>query len=108
MSNQELLDALSEIEQALELQPPIGAAELPPELRYFRILEFLRERICPAISTIVDFSKKPQGEIVSILIDILISQLSNVPIPVATVAKYIAILGVERFCSNPSNLLKSQ
>lgn len=106
MSSQELLDALAEIEQALELQPPIGAAELPPELRYFRVLAILRDHICPAVSAIVDFSKKSEGEIITILIDVLVTFLSNLPVPVATVSKHIAALGVERFCSDPSNLLK--
>ena len=105
MSNQELIDALTEIEQFLELQPPIGAAELPPEIRYFRVLRIIRDHVCPAVSAIVDFSKKSEGEIVTILVDILITFMSSLPVPVATVSKHIAALGVDRFCSDPSSLL---
>jgi len=105
MPNQDLVEALDEIEQLLHIQPPIGAAELPPGVRYFRVLAALRDRLCPGISTTLEALKTPTGEIATVIADCLLSSMSQLPVPVATVARHVAALGVDKFCSDPSELV---
>jgi hypothetical protein len=106
MLAQDLIDALEQIERELHISPPIGATGIPPEIRYFRVLTRLREMICPKALELVDRSKKSGGEIVSIIIDCLISSLGGVPLPIATLSKHIAAVGLERFCADQNSILK--
>ena len=106
MAEHELLEALVEIEQVLQIQPPIGAAELPPELRFFRVLGFLREQLCPKVETMIGLSNKPEGEIATVIADCLISSFGQIPLPVATVSKHLAKIGVTRFCTDQNTLLE--
>jgi hypothetical protein len=106
MLTPELAEALEQIERELHLHPPIGATEIPPGIRYFRVLTRLREMICPKAREVVELSKKSEGEVVSIIIDCLISSLSHIPLPVATLSKHVAAVGVERFCADQNALLE--
>jgi hypothetical protein len=105
MLKPEVAEALEQIERELQFPPPIGATEIPPGIRYFRVLATLRERICPKAREVADLSKKSEGEVVAILIDCLISSLGGIPLPVATLSKHIAAIGVERFCADPNTIL---
>lgn len=106
MPDSELLTALIEIEQVMQLQPPIGASELPPKLRFFRVLALLQQQICPKASELVDLANKPEGEIVIAIADCLIATLGQIPIPVTTVAKHVAKIGVKKFCKDQTALLE--
>lgn len=105
MLKTEVAEALEQIERELQMHPPIGATDIPPEIRYFRVLTTLREKICPKAREVVDLSKKSEGEITSIIFDCLISSLGGIPLPVATLSKHIAAVGVERFCTDQNALL---
>lgn len=106
MPDSELLMALVEIEQAMQIQPPIGAAELPPKLRFFRVLAFLQQQICPKAEELVDLANKPEGEIVIAITDCLIATLGQIPVPITTVAKHLAKIGVKKFCEDQTALLE--
>ncbi|NET61805.1 MAG: hypothetical protein F6K47_38510 [Symploca sp. SIO2E6] len=106
MPPSELIEALNQLELALGINAPIGATELPPELRYFRVIAEVRKRLCPQLTLITDLSKTSQGEIVTVLTDTLIALIGNFPVPIATLAKHLAAMGIEEFCKDQSKLLK--
>lgn len=101
----DLPSALEALETSVGMKAPFGADRLPPESRYSQIILFLRDIICPKATEILARLKKEGTTLVTIISDILLATFSGTPIPVTTVAKSIAIVGVERFCTDPTAIL---
>lgn len=106
MAERETLDALVEFERVLQIQPPIGAAELPPELRFFRVLGILREHLCPKTETIINLASTSEGEVATVIADCLISSFGQIPLPVATISKHLAKIGIKKFCTDQNTLVE--
>jgi hypothetical protein len=102
----ELNEALLQIESALNIAPPLGATELPRHARFRAVLLELKSRICPKRAEIKARMESDGGELAVIIVDTLITALSQIPLPVATVAKRISTIGLDRFCDQPSQLLE--
>lgn len=104
----DIRDALRQIEKALEIAPPIGAAELPDEVRFFRVLSSLRDALCPQMGYLVESAESRAGELATLISDCIVSMIGHFPIPAFTIAKQIAGMGFERFCEKPVELLKEK
>jgi hypothetical protein len=102
-----LTDALVEIERALNISPPIGAQELPPATRFRAVLIELRSRICPKQEAIAARIESDGVSVAVVIADTLITTLSQIPLPVATVAKHISKIGLAQFCKQPSSVFHS-
>lgn len=107
MTAADLREALIDIEEALDIGRPVGAAELPDEVRFFRVLISLRNILCPRLTRIVQVADSESGDLAAVVADCIVSAVGNVPVPAATVAKHLLLIGFERFCSNPTELLSS-
>ena len=99
-------EALTAIESELGISPPIGSSELPPPSRFRSVLIELKSRICPKADSIRGRLKTDEADLASIVADTIISGLTQIPLPVATVSKKIAAIGLERFCSEPASILE--
>ena len=102
----ELDEALLQIENALNIAPPLGATELPRTARFRVVLLELKSRICPKRVEIKARLQSDGGELTAIIVDTLITALSQIPLPLATVAKRIGTIGLDRFCEQPAKLLE--
>lgn len=87
---------------------PIGAAQLPAGVRFFRVLTSLRNILCPQVGRIVEAADTKVGDLVAILADTIVTSVGNVPLPAATVARYIVGIGFERFCASPAVLVEDE
>jgi hypothetical protein len=101
----DLRDALIQLETAMGIGRPIGAAELPDEIRFFRVLTALRDILCPRVSQLVLAADTTTGDLATIVADVIVMAVGRVPVPATTIAKHIAEIGVERFCKTPAALL---
>lgn len=104
----ELHDALIAVERALGLTPPIGLDRLPPSGRFRAVLVELRSRICSRREEIRARLASDGGELAAVVADVLISSLTQLALPVATVSRRIASMGLDRFCEQPAALLDEQ
>ncbi|MBI0398015.1 hypothetical protein [Cyclobacterium marinum] len=103
----ELIKALLNIEKELKIVPPMGAADLPKELRFRRVILELQKRICPQIDRILKRMKSEEVSLTTLIIDVLTASLSNIPIPIATIAKHVAAIGIVKFCKNPEEIIST-
>ncbi len=103
----EVREALVRIERALHIRHPIGVANLPDEIRFFRVLTWLRDVLCPQAGNIMRASESRTGELVVLTTDCIVSAIGNIPLPAATIAKHIVGIGFEHFCENPTAVLDS-
>lgn len=100
-----MLEALSLLEEAREISPPIGAGRLPPRARFRQILDFLRGTICPKADEIIKKSESKGGDLAAVVFDVLVSVFTGIPAPCATISKKIAEIGLEKFCINPTKIV---
>ena len=98
----DIREALAAVEDAMGIGRPIGAAELPDQIRFFRVLTSLRDLLCPRVGQLVKASDTKTGDLVAIVTDCIISAVGNIPIPAATVAKHVVAIGFDRFCADPA------
>jgi hypothetical protein len=101
----DLRDALVQLENAMGIGQPIGAAELPDAIRFLRVLNALRDILCPRVSQLVRAADTTEGDLVTILADVIVVAVGRVPVPATTIAKHVAGIGVERFCKTPAALV---
>lgn len=102
----ELLDALLELEKEWGISPPLGANELPPAARFREILMELKARVCPNREAIKKQMNSDAADLGSIVADVIISGLTQVPLPLTKVARRIAAITLDRFCKDPATLLQ--
>jgi hypothetical protein len=98
--------ALIQLEEALDIGQPIGASELPDEIRFFRVLSSLRDILCPRLGLFVKAADTDAGDLAAIIADTIVSAVGKFPIPAATISKRIAAMGFDRFCEDPNELLQ--
>jgi hypothetical protein len=108
VATDDLRDALSQIEEAAGLGRPIGAAQLPDAIRFFRVLTFLRDTLCPRLDHLVKAADSKAGDLTVVLADIIVATVGHVPVPAATVARAIAGIGADRFCASPAALVEAE
>jgi hypothetical protein len=106
MATEDLRDALIQLEEAMGIGEPIGAAQLPDGVRFFRVLTSLRDILCPQVGRFAGAADTKVGDLVAILADTIVTTVGKVPLPAATVAKYIVAIGFERFCVSPTALVE--
>jgi hypothetical protein len=98
--------ALIQLEEALDIGQPVGASELPDEIRFFRVLSFLRDILCPRLGAFVKAADTDAGDLAAIITDTIVSAVGKFPIPAATISTRIAAIGFDRFCDDPNELLQ--
>lgn len=98
-------EALASLEEELNITLPIGATNLPPAIRFRSVLMYLKERLCPHKVQIRAHVDSDGSELATVIADTLLSALASIPLPVATVAKRLAMIGLDRFCDEPESLL---
>lgn len=101
----EIDEALVQIEREVGIRPPIGASELPLAARFRAVLLDLKSRLCSRRDAIRERMDSDGSELATVIADTLLSSLSQVPLPVATVSKRIAAIGLDRFCRQPTSLV---
>jgi hypothetical protein len=106
MAADDLHHALSQIEEAIGIGRPIGGAKLPDAIRFFRVLTFLRDSLCPRLNDLARAADGKSGDLVVVLTDLIVATVGRVPIPAATVARAIVGIGADRFCANPAALVE--
>ncbi|MCP2341520.1 hypothetical protein [Actinomadura rupiterrae] len=106
MATDELRDALIELEDAMGIHRPIGAAQLPDAIRFLRVLTSLRDLLCPRLDELVKAADSDAGDLAAVLTDTIITAVGKVPVPAATVARAVVSIGVGRFCANPAVLVE--
>lgn len=97
--------ALQELEQAADIAPPLGAADLPPPLRYRQILIVIKSKICPVAETIIEKSRGDVADITVTITDLLLAVFGGIHAPVTTVSRQIARIGIKHFCDEPAAIL---
>lgn len=95
-----------QLEEALDIGQPVGASELPDEIRFFRVLSFLRDILCPRLGAFVKAADTDAGDLAAIITDTIVSAVGKFPIPAATISTRIAAIGFDRFCDDPNELLQ--
>ncbi|MFD1547086.1 hypothetical protein [Nonomuraea guangzhouensis] len=108
MATDDLRDALSQIEEAMGIGRPIGGAKLPDAIRFFRVLTFLRDTLCPRLNNLAKAADGKSGDLVVVLADLIVAAVGKVPVPAATVARAIVGIGADRFCANPTALVEAE
>ena len=101
-----IYEALTVIESELGISPPIGSTELPPPSRFRSVLIELKSRVCPKVDSIRSRLEADEADLASIVADTIITGLTQIPLPVTTVSKKIAAIGLERFCTEPASILE--
>lgn len=105
-STAEVFEALVQIESELKISPPIGASEFPLSARFRAVLLVLKASVCPHREVIRARLESEGVELATVIADTLISSLSAIPLPVATVSKRVAVIGLDKFCEQPASLLE--
>jgi hypothetical protein len=98
-------DALSALERELHINAPFGLDQLPPETRYQQVLYQLQQTICPHREAILTRLRSEGLSLTTCVFDSLLSTFAGIPTPVSTIAKGIAVVGLEKFCTNPASIL---
>lgn len=96
-----LIEAITEIEKELGIEPPQGAFKLPPKLRYHEVLSELRKTICPHAEKLREPIRSDKAQLVGFVIDAIVIGLVNLPVAAATIARVITNIGIEEFCKVP-------
>ncbi|HEX8664789.1 MAG TPA: hypothetical protein VF744_12235 [Beijerinckiaceae bacterium] len=99
-----LFFALEALEREYGIPVPKGALQLPPFLRYSAILVALRARICPHAKTVQSALNDRATEASAIIADAIGSFVTSTPFIIATLARCLLSIGIERFCENPNTL----
>ncbi|MEV7012003.1 MULTISPECIES: hypothetical protein [Streptosporangium] len=107
VSDDDLRDALVQIEEATGIGRPIGGAKLPDAIRFFRVLTLLRDAVCPRLTDLAAAADGRSGDLVVVLADLIVATVGKVPVPAATVARAIVGIGADRFCANPAALVET-
>lgn len=100
-----LENALTLLEEELSLAAPLGASKNNPRLRYLFVLEEIRKRICPHAAQILKTADSKEAELATIVTDALLSYVTALPFVATTVAKYLCISGLSKFCEDPGSIL---
>jgi hypothetical protein len=104
----DLREALVQIEEAMGIGRPIGGAKLPDAIRFFRVLTFLRDTLCPRLNDLVKAVDGKGGDLAVALADVIMATVGDVPVPAATVARSIVGIGTDRFCASPTALVEAE
>lgn len=101
----ELIAALEAFESEMRIPQPRGANNLPPRVRYRAILALLRNRLCPHLSKSTDILKLEQATLIAAISDAILLYVATLEVPAISIARSIAIVGIENFCKDPSSIL---
>ncbi len=96
--------------EAVEANLGIGIGELrvagmPPYARFSRVLKAIRECVCPKSEDILAAITSDEVSLSSVICDVLLSSVSGIPAPCATISQHIARIGLKRFCLYPESLI---
>lgn len=97
----ELERALLELEERWGILPPSGSGDMPPSSRFAAVCLELAKRICPHRDSILSVIDHKHAETSSVVVDAFGSWITQTPFVYATITRKFAIVGIEKFCSNP-------
>jgi hypothetical protein len=105
MADSEVREALLELEAGFGFDRPIGAAELPDQVRFFRVLAKLRDTLCPKLQSFARAADTKASDLVSVVSDTILATVGHFPVPAVTIGKHIVNIGIDQFCADPTTLL---
>jgi hypothetical protein len=103
----DLVEALEVLEKRKGIHPPLGVGELPRSVRYNQILLFLRKAVCPHSEEIAKRLRSEESSLGTIIGDLILAHFTGLPVPASTIAKSIAVVGLKRFCKDPTSILSN-
>jgi hypothetical protein len=100
----ELENALEQLETELGIVRPLGGMGLPFGLRYKDVLKHVQGKLCPRANDIRATLQRPGTDIFTIIADFIASEITSTPFVFTTLARYVALYGLERFCADPAGI----
>lgn len=102
----ELEEALIELEGKLGIEAPLGADELPPPRRFAAVVIALRDKVCPAYEKIRAAFKGDEADLLVQLANIIVAAFDVATGAAMTIARTIVLIGMKRFCSTPTAIVR--
>lgn len=104
----ELRIALEQLEQEMEISIPLRMNSNNEKLRYSMIILEIKKRICPKRQQIMQGLKTEGMQLFTVVVDALLSFVTQLPLIAASIAKYICTVGLEKFCQQPMLLIEQK
>lgn len=104
----DIKEALLEVERELGMSAPFGGKDLSPKSRFQHVLLAVRGYLCDQKGTIKAKLNSDGGSLALVIGDVLMSTISGIPVPIATISSRIAKVGLDLFCVDPSVILDNE
>lgn len=78
-----------------------GSSPLKRSARIEAAICYLKNIICPQKEKLLARSDSAGGNLVVIISDTIASAIGSLPLPIATISRELARIGLDRFCKNP-------